>query len=161
MAALLHLSASRGCQADRILTASVPAVSPGVLLQGTEYQKRRAVHFHAVIRIDGPGGGDTPPPDWAPELLTDAIGSTAARVRVDGAVIEGRPYTFACGRQIDVRTIRSADFDGCQELTERAVVSYIAKYATKGAKTATGTLDRPLRSSPNSPNSTSASMSAD
>ncbi|MDG5803258.1 site-specific integrase [Streptomyces ossamyceticus] len=30
-----------------------------------EYQKRGAVHFHAVIRIDGPTGGDTPPPVWA------------------------------------------------------------------------------------------------
>jgi hypothetical protein len=39
-----------------------------------EYQKRGAVHFHAVIRLDGPDGGDTPPPAWATaELLTDAI----------------------------------------------------------------------------------------
>lgn len=30
-------------------------------------------------------------------------------------------------------------------LTERAVASYIAKYATKGAETATGALDRPLK----------------
>nr|WP_306589336.1 replication initiator [Streptomyces sp. CRB46] len=49
------------------------------------------------------------------------------------------------GRQLDVRTIRSADVDGGQELTERAVAAYIAKYATKGAETATGALDRPLR----------------
>ncbi|MFE1130003.1 replication initiator [Streptomyces albidoflavus] len=111
-----------------------------------EYQKRGAVHFHAVIRIDGPEGGDTPPPPWATaELLTDAIGAAAAHVRVDGPVIDGRPHTFAFGRQLDVRTIRSADFDGGQELTERAVASYIAKYATKGAETATGALDRPLK----------------
>ena len=32
-----------------------------------------------------------------------------------------------------------------QELTERAVAAYIAKYATKGAETATGALDRPIR----------------
>ncbi|MDQ0751290.1 hypothetical protein QF034_005521 [Streptomyces africanus] len=44
-----------------------------------------------------------------------------------------------------MRTIRSADFDGGQELTERAVAAYIAKYATKGAETAAGTLDRPIR----------------
>jgi hypothetical protein len=30
-------------------------------------------------------------------------------------------------------------------LTERAVAAYIAKYATKGAETTTGTLDRPIR----------------
>ncbi|MFE7946957.1 replication initiator [Streptomyces sp. NPDC057426] len=111
-----------------------------------EYQKRGAVHFHAVIRIDGPEGGDTPPPAWATaELLTDAIRSAAAAARVDGPVIDGRAHTFAFGRQLDVRTIRSADFDGGQELTERAVAAYIAKYATKGAETATGALDRPLK----------------
>jgi hypothetical protein len=111
-----------------------------------EYQKRGAVHFHAVIRLDGPEGGDTPPPAWATaELLTDAIRAAATAARVDGPVIDGRAHTFAFGRQLDVRTIRSADFDGGQELTERAVAAYIAKYATKGAETATGALDRPLR----------------
>ncbi|MGW2209272.1 replication initiator [Streptomyces sp. NPDC001781] len=111
-----------------------------------EYQKRGAVHFHAVIRIDGPEGGDTPPPAWATaELLTDAIHAAATAVRVDGPVVDGRAHVFTFGRQLDVRTIRSADFDGGQELTERAVAAYIAKYATKGAETATGALDRPLK----------------
>ncbi|WP_320780728.1 replication initiator [Streptomyces sp. CRN 30] len=111
-----------------------------------EYQKRGAVHFHAVIRIDGPEGGDTPPPAWATaDLLTDAIRAATTAVQVDGPVIDGREHVFAFGRQLDVRTIRSADFDGGQELTERAVAAYIAKYATKGAETATGALDRPLK----------------
>jgi hypothetical protein len=111
-----------------------------------EYQKRGAVHFHAVIRLDGPEGGDTAPPLWATaELLTDAIHAAATAARVDGPVIDGRAHTFAFGRQLDVRTIRSADFDGGQDLTERAVAAYIAKYATKGAEAATGTLDRPIR----------------
>ncbi|WP_329264913.1 replication initiator [Streptomyces pseudovenezuelae] len=111
-----------------------------------EYQKRGAVHFHAVIRIDGPEGGNTPPPAWAtPELLTDAIETATTKVRVDGPVIDGRPHAFTFGRQLDVRTIRSADFNDGQELTERAVAAYIAKYATKGAETATGALDRPLK----------------
>ncbi|MEU4927837.1 replication initiator [Streptomyces yokosukanensis] len=111
-----------------------------------EYQKRGAVHFHAVIRLDGPGGGDAVPPAWATaELLTDAIRAAATKLRVDGPVIDGRALTFAFGRQLDVRTIRSADFNDGQELTERAVAAYIAKYATKGAETATGALDRPLK----------------
>ncbi|MCH0567942.1 replication initiation protein [Streptomyces sp. MUM 136J] len=111
-----------------------------------EYQKRGAVHFHAVIRLDGPQGGDTTPPAWAtPELLTDAISTAAAKVRVDGPSVDGRAHTFAFGRQLDVRMIRSADFDDGRELTERAVAAYIAKYATKGAETATGALDRPLK----------------
>ncbi len=111
-----------------------------------EYQKRGAVHFHAVIRLDGPDGSDCPPPAWATaELLTDAIRAAATTTRVDGPVIDERAHTFVFGRQLDVRTIRTADFDDGQELTERAVAAYIAKYATKGAETATGTLDRPIR----------------
>lgn len=111
-----------------------------------EYQKRGAVHFHAVIRLDGPEGGDTSPPAWATaELLTDAIRAAATAARIDGPQIDGRAHTFAFGRQLDVRPIRSADFDHGQDLTERAVAAYIAKYATKGAETATGTLDRPIR----------------
>ncbi|MEU4683459.1 replication initiator [Streptomyces xinghaiensis] len=111
-----------------------------------EYQKRGAVHFHAVIRLDGPDGGDSPPPAWATtELLTDAIRAAAAAAEVAGPVLDGRAHTFAFGRQLDVRPIRTADFTGSAELTDRAVAAYIAKYATKGAETATGTLDRPLR----------------
>ncbi|MCI3241160.1 MULTISPECIES: replication initiator [Streptomyces] len=111
-----------------------------------EYQKRGAVHFHAVIRIDGSTGGDSPPPPWATaELLTDAIRTATAKVRVDGPAVDDRTHTFTFGRQLDVRTIRSADFNDGQELTERAVAAYIAKYATKGAETATGALDRPLK----------------
>ncbi|MEO3755170.1 replication initiator [Streptomyces sp. B6B3] len=111
-----------------------------------EYQKRGAVHFHAVIRLDGPEGGATSPPGWASaELLTDAIRAAAAAVLVTGPVVDGRAHAFTFGRQLDVRTIRSADFDGGSELTDQAVAGYIAKYATKGAETATGTLDRPLR----------------
>lgn len=111
-----------------------------------EYQKRGAVHFHAVIRIDGPGGGDNPPPAWATvELLTDAIRAATTKAQVPGPVIDGRAHTFAFGDQVDVRPIRGADFNGGQELTDRAVAAYIAKYATKGAETATGALDRPIR----------------
>ncbi|MER5781979.1 replication initiator [Streptomyces mobaraensis] len=111
-----------------------------------EYQKRGAIHFHAVIRLDGPDGGTTAPPAWATaDLLTDAIRAAAARATVAGPVIDDRRHTFAFGRQLDVRTIRGADFSGGTDLTDRAVAAYIAKYATKGAETATGTLDRPLR----------------
>jgi hypothetical protein len=44
-----------------------------------EFQKRGAVHFHAVIRIDGPEGPDALPPAWVTVgLLTDAIRAAAA-----------------------------------------------------------------------------------
>ncbi|WP_405605536.1 replication initiation protein [Streptomyces sp. NBC_01410] len=110
-----------------------------------EYQRRGAIHFHAVIRLDGPDGGTTAPPAWATaDLLADAI-RAAADAEVPGPVLDGRAHTFAFGTQLDIRPIRSADFDGATELTERAVAAYIAKYATKGAETATGTLDRPIK----------------
>lgn len=111
-----------------------------------EYQKRGAVHFHAVIRLDGPGGSETHPPSWATaELLTDAIRAAAASAVVPGPLVDGREHSFAFGRQLDVRTIRSADLHAGTELTDRAVAGYVAKYATKGTEAATGTLDRPLR----------------
>lgn len=111
-----------------------------------EYQRRGAIHFHAVIRLDGPEGGDSTPPAWAtPELLADAIRAASAAAEVPGPVLDGVTRTFAFGRQLDIRVIRTADLDGGTELTERAVAAYIAKYATKGAEAATGSLDRPLK----------------
>ncbi|WZI03251.1 replication initiator [Streptomyces rimosus] len=41
-----------------------------------EYQKRGAVHFHAVIRLDGPTGSDTPPPAWT--APSSAAGHTSS-----------------------------------------------------------------------------------
>ncbi|WP_374228203.1 replication initiator [Streptacidiphilus sp. ASG 303] len=111
-----------------------------------EYQRRGLVHFHAVIRLDGPDGGHTPPPGWAtPDLLADAIRAASAAARIPGPTVDGREYAFTFGRQLDIRAIRTADLDGGTDLTERTVAAYIAKYATKGAETATGTLDRPVR----------------
>jgi hypothetical protein len=111
-----------------------------------EYQKRGAVHFHAVIRLDGPDGGHDAPPAWASaSLLTDAIVAAARRAVVPGPVVDGRAHRFAFGPQLDIRTIHGTAFDGGAALTDRAVAAYIAKYATKGAETTTGTLDRRLR----------------
>ncbi|MET7603224.1 replication initiator protein RepSA [Streptomyces avermitilis] len=106
-----------------------------------EYQKRGAVHFHAVIRFDGPEGPDTPPPHWATlGLLTDAIGAAAARVAVDVAAAGDEPArTLRWGTQLDIQPI-SAFGDG-EEITEQAVASYVAKYATKAAES-TGAVDR-------------------
>lgn len=105
-----------------------------------EFQKRGAVHFHAVVRLDGPDGPDTPPPSWASvSLLDDAIRAAAGRVAVTvPAAGEFPARTLTWGTQIDVQPIGGL---GREELTEQAVASYVAKYATKAAET-TGTLDR-------------------
>jgi hypothetical protein len=104
-----------------------------------EFQKRGAVHLHAVIRLDGPSGPDTAPPAWATvALLDDAIRAAAARVTVTvppaGTFAE---RTLRWGSQVDVQPIGGL---GHEELTEQAVASYVAKYATKAAET-TGTVD--------------------
>ncbi|MEV0962722.1 replication initiator protein RepSA [Streptomyces sp. NPDC049910] len=106
-----------------------------------EFQKRGAVHFHAVIRIDGPDGPDTPAPAWATvALLDDAIRAAAARATVPVPSAGRFPArTLRWGTQIDVQPIGS--LDGQADVSERAVGSYVAKYATKAAET-TGTLDR-------------------
>ncbi|MHC5259159.1 replication initiator protein RepSA [Streptomyces sp. UC4497] len=105
-----------------------------------EFQKRGAIHFHAVIRFDGPDGPDSAPPAWATlALLDDAIRSAAARVAVPVAPAGAFPgRTLRWGTQIDVQPIGAL---GHEELTEQAVASYVAKYATKAAET-TGTVDR-------------------
>ncbi|MEU8459909.1 replication initiator protein RepSA [Streptomyces sp. NPDC029003] len=111
-----------------------------------EYQKRGAVHFHAVIRFDGPAGPDTPPPAWATlDLLTDAIRAAATRVSV---IVPPNPergfdhdWVLRWGDQLDVQPIGA--FGNGEDLTEQAVASYVAKYATKAAET-TGTVDHPV-----------------
>ncbi|MFE2728152.1 replication initiator [Kitasatospora sp. NPDC059327] len=121
-----------------------------------EYQKRGQIHFHTVIRIDGPTGPNSTPPTWATtQLLDHAIRAAANRTRVQhqhpsrageaDTAQSAEPTVFRLGRQIDVRAIRSTDFTGDIPVTDRHVAAYIAKYATKGAETTTGTLDRRLR----------------
>ncbi|MFE7752628.1 replication initiator [Streptomyces sp. NPDC057428] len=107
-----------------------------------EYQKRGLVHFHAVIRLDGPDGStQPPPPDATVAVLADAIRAAAARVRVTVVSDGVGERELAWGEQLDVREIAAFGTDA--ELTDQAVAAYVAKYATKSAD-ASGTLDRPL-----------------
>jgi hypothetical protein len=106
-----------------------------------EYQRRGVVHFHAIIRLDGPDGPITAPPGWATlGKLTDAIIEAARHVTVatpDGDGLSS--ITIAWGDEIDIRPITAGG-----ELTEQAVAGYVAKYATKAAE-CVGTLDRRIR----------------
>ncbi|MFE0118930.1 replication initiator protein RepSA [[Kitasatospora] papulosa] len=106
-----------------------------------EFQKRGAVHFHAIVRLDGPDGPDTAPPSWASvALLSDAIQAAAARVSVPVPPSGDQPArTLRWGAQVDVRQIGADNAN--DDLTEQAVAAYVAKYATKAAET-TGTVDR-------------------
>ncbi|MGW2312798.1 replication initiator [Actinomadura luteofluorescens] len=106
-----------------------------------EYQRRGLVHFHAVIRLDGPGGPDAQPPAWATlDLLKAAVDHAAGAVTVSSPAAGDVPaLTHAWGSQVDVRPITTSG-----ELTDTAVAGYIAKYATKAAE-CVGTLDRRIR----------------
>jgi hypothetical protein len=103
-----------------------------------EYQRRGIVHFHAIIRLDGPAGPITAPPAWATvALLTAAIDQAARTVHLETPAVPGLPArTLAWGREIDTRPVTTTG-----ELTDSKVAAYVAKYATKAAE-CTGTFDR-------------------
>jgi len=119
-----------------------------------EYQRRGLVHFHAVIRIDGPGGAHDPPPPWAhPDVIANVVRAAAASTVVHRTLPTGngivQAHRFDWGEQIDIRTIAPADATALESgdgtITDAALAGYIAKYATKGT-TASETADRPFRS---------------
>ncbi|MET9411356.1 replication initiator [Streptomyces sp. NPDC002935] len=107
-----------------------------------EYQKRAAVHVHAVVRLDGPNGPDDAPPAWGTaDRLTDAVRASARRVLVH------TPHSPAVGEldlrwgaQIDVRLLRT---DGLGP-DDDAVAAYVAKYVTKGASETGAGTDHPI-----------------
>jgi hypothetical protein len=103
-----------------------------------EYQRRGVVHFHAVVRLDGPTGPATTPPAWATiALLTAAIDQAVRTVTVVTPAAPGvAARTLAWGREHDIRPITTTG-----DLTDTKIAGYVAKYATKAAE-CTGTLDR-------------------
>jgi hypothetical protein len=90
-----------------------------------EFQARGVVHFHAIVRLDGPDGLPTPPPTWATiHLLETAIRRAVPVVTVaTPAVVGGRVLRW--GRQIDIQPLPAGDV---------VVARYVAKYATKTAE---------------------------
>ncbi|SDN55075.1 replication initiator [Allokutzneria albata] len=115
-----------------------------------EYQRRGLVHFHAVIRVDGPDGPADPTPAWAtPDLLTEVIATAARSVTVMTCRPGGEVLDLVWGKQIDIRAIRPGNAseveDGDGEISDARLASYVAKYATKSTGTTQGG-DRPLRS---------------
>ncbi|MFJ9892181.1 replication initiator [Streptomyces sp. NPDC091280] len=121
-----------------IVQSRFPAHARLSFARVAEYQKRAAVHIHAVVRLDGPNGPDDEPPAWGTiDLLTDAVLASARRVLVR------TPYSPAVGElalrwgaQADARPLH-ADSDGPDD---DAVAAYVAKYVTKGAsETGAGT----------------------
>ncbi|WP_018653810.1 replication initiator [Actinomadura flavalba] len=131
-----HLARTAGLRAGElreVLTVSFAKVA--------EYQRRGLVHFHAVIRLDGPDGPAAAPPAWAThDALADAVRHARGAVTVRTPECGDVPaLELVWGVQLDIRPIATTG-----ALTDRAVAGYVAKYATKAAE-CVGTLDRRIR----------------
>jgi hypothetical protein len=113
-----------------------------------EFQRRGAIHFHAVIRLDAatdcrcPGCLAPPPEPFTATLLEDVLRLAVPAARVPCPPVDGAPERYArWGEQLDVRNItRYSDQAG--ELSAEQVAGYIAKYATKATESFGAGLDR-------------------
>jgi hypothetical protein len=115
-----------------------------------EYQKRGAVHFHAIVRLDAatdcgcPACVALPPAEFTAELLELAVRRAAEAVAVTCPAVDqdqdqGVTLVARWGEQLDVRHITEATDEG--ELSAEQVAGYVAKYATKSTEAVGVTLD--------------------
>jgi Replication initiator protein, pSAM2 len=113
-----------------------------------EYQRRGAVHLHAIIRLDAaaacgcPSCVAPPPLGFTADLLEAAIRRAAASVAVPCPMVdEDQDVTLVArwGEQLDVRRITEAGDE--RELSAEQVAGYVAKYATKATEALGVTLD--------------------
>jgi hypothetical protein len=114
-----------------------------------EFQRRGAIHFHAVIRLDAatecrcPACVAPPPAPFTASLLEEALGLAVPVVRVPCPPVDGAPERYArWGTQLDVRNITRDEQAG--ELSAEQVAGYIAKYATKATESFGAGLDHRL-----------------
>jgi hypothetical protein len=105
-----------------------------------EFQRRGLIHFHAIFRLDGhdPAHPDrvVPPlPGLTADLLADVIRQVAASAWFATVSHSARPmgWDVTWGAQVDPRVVR---LTGDGEVTDTAVASYLAKYATKSTEPA-------------------------
>ena len=110
--------------------AEVGGVSQGDLkkvaqihsLKVAEIQRRGSVHFHALLRADGPERIGDDPPAWLTNAeLARAFRNAIHRAQVEG--LNGSPVVW--GRILDVQDLSLGADDPLK------VASYIAKYSTK------------------------------
>src|SRR6185312_13675661 len=103
----------------------------GSRLSRLRIQRRGVVHFHALIRLDGPGEGYQPPQISvdAPGLA-EAIRRAVAHVRFTVEMPDGSGLVMRFGDQLDTQIVNGGP---AGELTAEHAARYIAKYATKSA----------------------------
>lgn len=115
-----------------------------------EYQARGLIHFHALVRLDGPqapGVGAPAPADIDGSDLAQLLADAVARVKYCAPAAyegdSGRVLRF--GAQVDARMVRAGSRidDPAGPLTPGQVAGYLAKYATKDATAVHGPDRRP------------------
>src|SRR6185312_9964631 len=83
-----------------------PSRPPGV--PSTEYQRRGLVHFHAVVRLDGPDGPTDLPPAIDHAALREAIRSAAQHTLLTAVRPDGEPLPLTWGAQLHIRPVPQA-----------------------------------------------------
>jgi hypothetical protein len=116
-----------------------------------EFQRRGAIHFHAVIRLDAatacrcPECLLPPPEPFGADLLEDALKAAVPAVRVPCPPVDGGLERYArWGIQLNVHNITREEGDQAGELSAEQVAGYVAKYATKATESFGSGLDRRL-----------------
>ncbi|GAA0802037.1 replication initiator [Spirilliplanes yamanashiensis] len=148
--ALRKLARSRRIPFPQLVDANGKArrVSPVRLSHGkaAEMQRRGAVHFHVLVRLDGVDSNDPaamiPPPagltlDDLAQAVTDAAASTGFATPAHPDRPDGWPMAWGDegkGKFVDIRPIT---LTGVGEVSDGMVAGYLAKYATKSTE-ATG-----------------------
>jgi hypothetical protein len=90
-------------------------------LKVAELQRRGLVHFHAVLRGDGPEGPGSAPPAW----LTTELLSTVLEGLLRSIVLRGPGRPVRWGTQLVVATMRGDPEDPAK------IAAYVSKYAVK------------------------------
>jgi hypothetical protein len=94
------------------------------------------VHFHALVRLDGPDGPGSPAPLDGDQLATLTKQAVRAVSYTAPAVDPGDiDRTLGWGQQLDIRVVRQGHRtdDPTGPLAPEQVAGYLAKYATKDA----------------------------
>ncbi|MEU6137332.1 replication initiator [Nocardioides sp. NPDC047086] len=101
-----------------------------------EYQARGLVHFHALIRLDGPDGPGSPAP-LDGHALAGLVKHAAGAVTYTAPPVDHDDVArlLRWGKQLDVRVVRDGHRtdDPDSPLVPEQVAGYLAKYATKDA----------------------------
>jgi hypothetical protein len=105
-----------------------------------EMQRRAAVHFHALLRLDGldpldPAAVVTPPAGITVDDLEAAVRTAVAHVAYTTPAHPDRPdgWSVTWGDQVDVEQLA---LRGDASVTDTKAAGYLAKYATKATESA-------------------------